>query len=224
MHVALFHGSERTESVIDPATAPFAADDVTRYGFACALVGRQPGFSPGPPYVSPGWATAGPDGGPSAALVTIDDGGSVRAVRQDLTPARQTPAFGPSPAYGPPPAVSPSPALSPSGAESAAVPPSFAPPFVPSFVPSSAVPPAFAISSTAVGLTSFESSAGVSMAPTPFPDWADEILDGPAPADPERVHSGAAWSAFVRSADLDEAVLRAAIHAIQEPFDGTEAR
>ena len=46
----------------------------------------------------------------------------------------------------------------------------------------------------------------------------------PTPAEPERVHSGAAWSAFVRSADLDEAVLRAAIHAIQGPFDGTEVR
>jgi hypothetical protein len=57
-----------------------------------------------------------------------------------------------------------------------------------------------------------------------LPDWVDEILDGPTPAEPERVHSGAAWSAFVRSADLDAAVLRAAIHAIEGRFDGTEAR
>jgi DNA repair protein SbcD/Mre11 len=174
VHVALFHGSERTDSVIDPATAPFAAADITRYGFAAALVGRQPGFSPGPPYVSPGWATADQDGGPSAALVTIDDGGAVYAARQDLTPARPALPVPPeptAPTWNPPP-----PSL---------------PPRRPAVV---------------------------------LPDWVDQILDGPTPADPEDVHSGAVWSAFVRSADLDQAVLRAAIHAIQRPFDGTEAR
>jgi hypothetical protein len=149
VHVALFHGSERVESVVDPATAPFAAADVTRSGFACALVGRQPGFSPGPPYVSPGWASPGPAGGAGAALVVINDDGSVQAVRQDLTPVR--------------------------------------------------------------------TSAGL-------PAWVSEILDGPTPVDATTVHSGSAWSAFMRSVDLDDAVLRAAIHAIQRPFDGTEAR
>jgi hypothetical protein len=103
IHIALFHGCERTDffrdqlaNAIDGApTAPFNGQQIAAAGLTHALVGHLPTPREADSYTNPGWAVPSPraqlPGG--AVLVTIADDGSVTRQRHELPRAGHRPSY-----------------------------------------------------------------------------------------------------------------------------------